>query len=204
MIGLIGTKEGMTQIFDDQGILTPVTVIKIEDNIVVGERTKEKNGYDAVVLGVFDMKQSRVTKPYAGQFPGGVDPTQVLTEVRDFEGQVQVGEKIGLETLEGVRFVDVRGVSKGKGYQGVMKRHGFGGGPRTHGSLVHRELGSTGLASGKMFKGSKMPGRMGSDRKTVQNLRVVKVDPQAGVLLVKGAVPGPRGQTVLVAKAKKK
>jgi large subunit ribosomal protein L3 len=133
-----------------------------------------------------------------------VEPSQVLTEVKDFDAQYKIGEKIGLETFEGVRFVDVRGVTKGKGYQGVMKRHGFGGGPASHGSLVHRELGSTGVASGKVFKGSKMAGRMGSDRKTVQNLRVVKIDPQAGMLLVKGAVPGRRGSTLLVAKAKKK
>jgi large subunit ribosomal protein L3 len=204
MLGLIGKKIGMTQVFDEQGTQTPVTVIEVEPNVVVGERTPEKHGYSAVVLGYGLRKKSRVRKPYAGQFPEGLDPTQILTEVKDFEGQVKVGEKIGLESLEGVRFVDVRGVSKGKGYQGVMKRHGFGGGPRTHGSLVHRELGSTGLASGKMFKGSRMPGRMGADRKTVQNLRVVKVDPQAGVLLVKGAVPGPRGATLLVAKAKKR
>ena len=204
MLGLIGKKIGMTQVFDEQGTQTPVTVIEVEPNTVIGERTPEKHGYSAVVLGYGLRKKSRVRKPYAGQFPEGLDPTQILTEVRDFEGQVKVGEKIGLESLEGVRFVDVRGVSKGKGYQGVMKRHGFGGGPRTHGSLVHRELGSTGLASGKMFKGSRMPGRMGADRKTVQNLTVVKVDPQAGVLLVKGAVPGPRGATLLVAKAKKK
>ena len=204
MLGLIGKKVGMTQVFDEQGAQTPVTVIEIEPNVVIEERTPEKHGYSAVVLGYGTRRKSRIRKPYAGQFPEGIAPTQVLTEVKDFEGQVQVGEKIGLESFEGVRFVDVRGVSKGKGYQGVMKRHGFGGGPRTHGSLTHRELGSTGFASGKMFKGTKMAGRMGSDRKTVQNLRVVKIDPEAGVLLVKGAVPGPRGTTLLVAKAKKK
>jgi large subunit ribosomal protein L3 len=204
MLGLIGKKVGMTQVFDEQGTQTPVTVIEIEPNVVIEERTLEKHGYSAVVLGYGTRRNSRVRKPYAGQFPDGVDPTQILTEVKDFDGEVKIGEKVGLEKLEGVRFVDVRAVSKGKGYQGVMKRHGFSGGPRTHGSLVHRELGSTGLASGKMFKGTKMPGRMGSDRKTVQNLRVVKVDPEAGVLLVKGAVPGPRGATLFVAKAKKK
>jgi large subunit ribosomal protein L3 len=204
MLGLIGKKIGMTQVFDEQGNQTPVTVIEVEPNVVIGERTQEKHGYSAVVLGYGARRKSRVSKPYAGQFPEGVDPSQVLTEVKDFEAEYSVGQKIGLESFEGVRYVDVRGVSKGKGYQGVMKRHGFGGGPRTHGSLVHRELGSTGLASGKMFKGSKMPGRMGSDRKTVQNLRVVKVDAEAGVLLVKGAVPGRRGTTLFVAKAKKK
>jgi large subunit ribosomal protein L3 len=204
MLGLIGKKIGMTQVFDEQGTQTPVTVIEIEPNVVIGERTREKHGYSAVLLGYGVKKKSRTRKPYAGQFPKGIDPSRTLTEVKDFEGQYQVGEKIGLESFQGVRFVDVRGVSKGKGYQGVMKRHGFGGGPRSHGSLVHRELGSTGLASGKMFKGSRMPGRMGAERKTVQNLRVVRVDPEAGLLLVRGAVPGRRGATVFVAKAKKK
>lgn len=204
MLALLGKKIGMTQVFDEQGTQTPVTVIEIEPNVVIGERTREKHGYSAVVLGYGVRKKVRTSKPYAGQFPEGVDPSQVLTEVKDFEAEYSVGQKIGLESFEGVRYVDVRGISKGKGYQGVMKRHGFGGGPRTHGSLVHRELGSTGLASGKMFKGSKMPGRMGSERKTVQNLRVVRVDPQAGVLLVKGAVPGRRGATLFVAKARKK
>jgi len=204
MLGLIGKKIGMTQVFDEQGRQTPVTVIEVEPNVVINERTQEKHGYSAVVLGYGLRKKSRTSKPYAGQFPEGIDPSQALAEVRNFDGKYEVGAKIGLESFEGVRFVDVRGISKGKGFQGVMKRHGFGGGPRTHGSLVHRELGGTGLASGKMFKGSKMPGRMGSDRKTVQNLRVVKVDPEAGVLLVKGAVPGRRGGTLFVARAKKK
>jgi large subunit ribosomal protein L3 len=204
MLGLIGKKIGMTQVFDEQGTQTPVTVIEIEPNVVVGERTREKHGYSAVLLGYGVKKKSRTSKPYAGQFPEGIEPSRTLTEVKDFEAQYQLGGKIGLESFEGVRFVDVRGVSKGKGYQGVMKRHGFGGGPKSHGSLVHRELGSTGLASGKMFKGSRMPGRMGAERKTVQNLRVVKVDASAGLLLVKGAVPGRRGATLFVAKAKKK
>ena len=194
MLGLIGKKIGMTQVFDEQGTQTPVTVIEVEPNVVIGERTPEKHGYSAVVLGYGVRRKSRIRKPYAGQFPESIDPSQFLTEVKDFDGEYKLG----------VRFVDVRGISKGKGYQGVMKRHGFSGGPRTHGSLVHRELGSTGLASGKVFKGTKMPGRMGAERKTVQNLQVVKVDPQAGVLLVKGAVPGRRGATLFVAKAKKK
>ncbi|MEE9307219.1 MAG: 50S ribosomal protein L3 [Spirochaetia bacterium] len=204
MLGLIGKKIGMTQVFDEQGTQTPVTVIEVEPNVVIGERTPEKHGYSAVVLGYGVRRKSRIRKPYAGQFPESIDPSQILTEVKDFDGKYKLGEKIGLETFEGVHFVDVRGISKGKGFQGVMKRHGFAGGPRTHGSLVHRELGSTGLASGKVFKGTKMPGRMGAERKTVQNLQVVKVDPQAAVLLVKGAVPGRRGTTLFVAKAKKK
>lgn len=204
MLGLIGRKVGMSQFFDEQGRQTPVTVIEIEPNTVVGERTPEKHGYSAVLLGYGVRKKNRVNKPYSGQFSEGIEPARILKEVRDYEGQVTLGDKIGLEAFEGVHFVDVQGVTKGKGYQGVMKRHGFGGGPRTHGSLVHRELGSTGIASGKMFRGTKMPGRMGFDRSTVQNLRVMKVDPEQGVLLVKGAVPGRRGGTLFVAKAKKR
>jgi len=204
MLGLIGTKVGMTQVFDEQGTQTPVTVIQIDANTVVGQRTPERDGYSAVVLGYGTMKKNRVRKPYGGQFPEGIVPSQLLKEVKDFERECKVGDSFGAETFEGAVFVDVQGISKGKGFQGAMKRHGFGGGPKSHGSLVHREVGSHGVASGKSFKGARMPGRMGGETTKTQNLRVVKVDTEKGVILVKGAVPGRRGGQLFVTKARKK
>lgn len=206
MLGLIGKKVGMTQVFDERGILTPVTVIKIEGNVVVAERTVEKNGYSAFVLGAVDVKQNRVTKPYAGQFPENTEPRKHLVEMREFDKEVSVGDVLGVDMFNDIAFVDVEGTSKGKGFQGVMKRHGFAGGRKTHGSKFHRGLGGTGMAAtpSRVFKGTKMPGRMGDAKTTVQNLRVVKVDEEKQVLMVKGAVPGPRQSVVIVKKAKKK
>jgi len=206
MIGLIGKKIGMTQIFDASGQLTPVTVIEFAPNVVVDKKTADADGYDAVVLGVYDMKKGQVTKPYAGQFPEGLTPTKILRELRGFEKDVAVGDKLGAAIFEGLRFVDVTATSKGKGFQGVMKRWNFGGGRSTHGSKFHREPGSTGQRTypHKTFKNMKLPGRMGRERVTVQNLRVVKVDAEAGCILVRGAVPGPRTCTVLVRDAVKK
>lgn len=205
MLGLIGRKVGMTQVFDEKGKLTPVTVIKFDENVVVSERTEEKEGYTACVLASVDKKASRVTKPVAGQFPEGVNPKRYIREFRDFEGEYTVGQKMGVEIFEDMDLVDVIGTTKGKGYQGVMKRHGFGGGRKTHGSKFHRENGSTGMAAwpSKVIKGTKMAGRMGFDKKTVQNLKVVRVDADRQVLLVKGAVPGTVDSMVIVREATK-
>jgi large subunit ribosomal protein L3 len=205
MLGLIGRKVGMTQVFDEKGKLTPVTVIKFDENVVVSERTEEKEGYTACVLASVDKKASRVTKPVAGQFPEGVNPKRYIREFRDFEGEYTVGQKMGVEIFEDMELVDVIGTTKGKGYQGVMKRHGFGGGRKTHGSKFHRENGSTGMAAwpSKVIKGTKMAGRMGFDKKTVQNLKVVRVDADRQVLLVKGAVPGTVDSMVIVREATK-
>ena len=206
MLGLIGRKVGMTQVFDERGVLTPVTVIKIEENVVVGERSKDKNGYSAKLIGAVDRKAKHVTKPYGGQFGDKITPKAVLKEMRDFENDIPVGDSFGVELFKDFSFVDIEGTSKGKGYQGVMKRHGFGGGRSTHGSKFHRGLGGTGMAAtpSRTFKGTKMPGRMGGVRTSVQNLRVVKVDEEKQVLMVKGAVPGPNKGMVIVKKAKKK
>jgi len=206
MIGLIGKKIGMTQVFDESGKLIPVTVIEFAPNTVVGRKTADKDGYDAVTLGVYDMKKSRVTKPYAGQFPEGTAPTRILRELRDYSGEVAVGDKLGAASLEGIRFVDVTATSKGKGFQGVMKRWNFAGGRSTHGSKFHREPGSTGQRTypHKTFKNVKLPGRMGRERVTVQNLKVVRLDAAANCILVRGAVPGPRTCTVVVRDAVKK
>lgn len=206
MIGIIGKKLGMTQVFDDTGKLIPVTVVQVVPNVIVGKKTTDKDGYDAIVVGVYEKKKTRVTKPYGGQFPEGIAPTRVLREMRDFEKDVQVGEKLDVALLDGIRYVDVTATSKGKGFQGVMKRWNFGGGRASHGSKFHREPGSTGQSTypHKSFKNIKLPGRMGRERVTVLNLKIVKVDTEKGVVLVRGALPGPRNCDVLVRKAIKK
>jgi len=205
MLALIGRKMGMTQVFTEDGTRIPVSVVQVEPNTVVRERSEDVNGYRAMVLGADALKKSRVTKPYAGQFPQGIEPTRFLLEFRDFERECKVGDRLGVEVFEGVRWVDVRGTSKGKGFQGVVKRHGFKGGPGAHGSKFHRELGSIGTgAFRKITKGRKMPGRMGGERFTVQSLRLVRVDAEKGLLLIRGAIPGRRGGMVVVLKAIKK
>lgn len=206
MKGLIAKKVGMTQVFDENGNLTPVTVIRVEPNTVVATKTQEKCGYEAVVLGLEDLKPHKITKPYAKQFPENITPKRHLKEFRDFEVEVKVGDQIGVELFEKVRFIDVTATSKGKGFQGVMKRWGFHGGRATHGSKFHREAGGTGCCTtpGHCLKNVKMPGRMGFDRVTVQNLKVVKVDPELNVLMVRGAVPGVRNCTLIVKAAVKK
>lgn len=206
MKGLIAKKVGMTQVFDENGNLTPVTVIRVEPNTVVATKTQEKCGYEAVVLGLEDLKPHKITKPYAKQFPENITPKRHLKEFRDFEGEVKVGDQIGVELFEKVRFIDVTATSKGKGFQGVMKRWGFHGGRATHGSKFHREAGGTGCCTtpGHCLKNVKMPGRMGFDRVTVQNLKVVKIDPELNVLMVRGAVPGVRNCTLIVKAAVKK
>lgn len=206
MLSLIGKKLGMTQVFDEAGFVTPVTVIKIEENVVVAKRTLDKNGYSASVVGALPAKASRVSKPYGGQFPKGIAPTRVLHELRDPDVDYEVGAKLGAELLESCDFVDIIGDSKGKGFQGAIKRHGFSGGRATHGSKFHRGLGGTAMAASpsRVFKGTKMPGRMGGEQVTVQNLAVVKVDSENQLILVKGAVPGPKNGIVFVQKSLKK
>jgi len=206
MVGLIGRKVGMTQVFDEKGVLIPVTVIHIEDNVVVQKRVADKNGYSALVLGSVDRKKSRITKPYAGQFGDKIAPKRFLLEIRDFDQDANIGDSLGVDLLQNFEYVDVRGVSKGKGYQGVMKRYGFHGGPGAHGAKFHRENGSTGMNTypGHTLPGTRMSGRMGGDRTTVQNLRIVRIDAANKALLVKGAVPGTRQSLVVVTQAKKR
>jgi large subunit ribosomal protein L3 len=206
MLGLIGKNMGMTQIFNEQGALVPITVIHIEPNVVIGERTEKRDGYSALVLGAGNRKKNRIKKPYSGQFRDKIEPTAVLKEFREFGKEVKLGDRIGVELFDGIAWVDVSGISKGKGYQGVMKRHGFRGGRKSHGSKFHRAAGSTGMAASpsRVLPGTKMAGRMGGEKRTVQNLRLLKIDPEKGILLVKGCVPGRRGGQVLVTEAKKK
>jgi large subunit ribosomal protein L3 len=207
MFGLIGKKIGMTQVFNDYGELVPVTVIKVEPNVVVEQRTPDKNGYSAVVLGAWDAKESRLTKPALGQFQKHeIAPKRYVVEFRDFDHECAIGDSLGVEIFADSAFVDVTGTSKGKGYQGVMKRHGFGGGRKTHGSKFHRANGSTGMAAwpSRVIKGTKMPGRMGGVKRTVQNLRLVSVDSERQTLLVNGSVPGTKDGYVVIRTAKKK
>lgn len=200
----------MTQVFDENGDLTPVTVIQVEPNTVVATKTKEKCGYNAVVLGINDLKSQHVTKPYAKQFAEGVTPKRHLKEFRDFADdtglELKVGDQVGIELFDKVRFVDITATSKGRGFQGVMKRWGFHGGPGRIGSKFHRVAGGTGMCTtpGHSLKNTKMAGHMGFDTVTVQNLRIVKADPELKVLMIKGCVPGIKKSTLIVKAAVKK
>jgi len=186
--------------------LVPVTVIRVDPNTVIAQKTPEQDGYASVLLGIDDLKPSRVSKPYKGQFPESIAPKKRIREFRDFEKEVAVGDALGVDLFEGTRYVDVSGVSKGKGFQGVMKRWGFSGGRRTHGSKFHREPGSTGQSTypHKTFKNMKLPGRMGREKTTVLSLRVIKVDTEKQLIMVRGAVPGINRGLVVVRAAVKK
>jgi large subunit ribosomal protein L3 len=204
MLGLLARKIGMTQIFDGMGNLVPVTVLRIDPNIVVAK--KSRSGHFSVVLGVDDMKKNKIIKPYAGQFLENITPKKHIKELHNFEKEVVCGDSLGVEVFDDVRYVDVTGVSKGKGFQGVVKRWGFGGGRYTHGSKFHREPGSTGQSTypGKTFKNVKLPGRMGHDQVTVLSLKVAKIDREKRCIMVQGAVPGVSGGLILIRVAVKK
>jgi len=205
MKGLIAKKIGMTQFFLEDGSVVPVTVVKVEKNTIVNIKTKERDGYNAVVLGIEDLKESKVNKAYNGQFKENLKPKRYLKEFRlDDVSSYKVGQEIGVEVFDGINFVDVAGVTKGKGFQGVMKRHGFHGGRKTHGSKFHRQNGSTGQNTypARVFKGLKRAGRMGADNVTVQSLRIV--NKSEGLLLIKGAIPGINKGIVTINKAVKK
>jgi large subunit ribosomal protein L3 len=206
MLGLIGKKIGMTQVFDESGNFIPVTIVQIEPNVVVGKRDKEKNGYDAVVLGAFPIKKKNVLKPVGGQFKNGLEPKKKLLEMREFEKECAVGDNLTVELFEGISYVDVRGISKGKGFQGGMKLHHFMGGRATHGSKFHRESGSAGMNTTPhhTLKGKRMPARMGNVMRKSQSLRLIKIDKEKNALLIEGAIPGVRNSTVVVSRAKKK
>ena len=198
-------KIGMTHVFDDMGALIPVTVLHIEPNVVVSERDEEKDGYKSKILGVFKNKPQRFTKPQLGVFKDSIEARKKLFEVRGFE-DVEIGTELGVDSFQEIDFVDVTGTSKGKGFQGVMKRHNASGGPAAHGSKFHRTGGSTGHSSNpsRVRKGTKMAGRMGNKKLTVQNLEVIERNAEKNILVVKGAVPGAIGGHVLVKEAIKK
>jgi len=206
---LTGQKKGMTQVFDDEGKVVVCTVIQVDPNPVVQIKNAEVDGYRAIQLAGVPLTKSRArnqTKSVRGHFAkAGVEPHLRLRESRiDDAEQVQVGQLFDLSVLNGVQFVDVQAVSKGKGFQGVMKLHGFAGGPAAHGSGFHRHAGSTGQRTtpGRCFPNGKRASRMGGDLKTVQNLKVVAI--KGNILLVKGAVPGSQGAIVAIRSAVKK
>jgi large subunit ribosomal protein L3 len=206
---LIGKKKGMAQVFDKDGKLIVCTVILAEPNTVLQIKRKETDGYNGIQLGGVPMTKSqaaRASKPIKGHFAKAqVEPCCEILESRlDDVDQFQIGQQLDASIFADVKFVDVEGVSKGKGFQGVMKKFNMAGGPGAHGSGFHRHMGSTGMRStpGRCFPGGKRASRMGGDRKTVQNLRVVAI--KGNLLLVEGAVPGAPSGTVYIRKAKKK
>ena len=209
--GILGKKLGMTQVFDEDNRVVPVTVVKAGPCVVTGIRTEETDGYNAVQIAFGAIDPRKVTKPVAGQFEkAGATPRRHVAELRlenaEQAAGFEIGQEIGADVFEDGAFVDVTGTSKGKGFAGTMKRHGFAGQGASHGTqAVHRKPGSIGGAAtpGRVFKGKKMAGRMGNERVTTMNLKVHKVDAEAGVLLIKGAIPGRNGGLVMVRSAVK-
>jgi large subunit ribosomal protein L3 len=207
LTGIIGKKVGMTQLFQQDGTVTPGTVIKAGPCVVVQTKTAQTDGYEAVQLGLVEERPARVRKPLAGHYKkAGVPPTRVRREVKVAKGaeSPKAGDQVLVNTVftNGDR-VDVIGVSRGKGFQGVMKRHNFRGGAATHGSMFHRAPGSIGASSfpSRVVKGMRAAGRMGGDQVTTRNLKVVAVDAENNLLIVHGAVPGAPGNYVVVRKA---
>ncbi|TLM80461.1 MAG: 50S ribosomal protein L3 [Actinobacteria bacterium] len=202
---ILGTKLGMTQVWSDDDRLVPVTVIEAGPCVVSQVKTEKTDGYRAVQIAYGDVREDRLTKPEAGHLKKAkVDPKRHLAEVRLDEGEeFKLGQKITVEAFEEGAIVHVTGTSKGKGFQGVMKRHNYRGGPGGHGSHFHREPGSIGMCAtpSRVLKGLRLPGHMGSDTVTVRNLRVVRVDAEQNLLLVRGAVPGATGALLTVRKA---
>lgn len=209
---LMGKKKGMTRFFDQEGQAAACTVIAVEPNVIVQLRKKEKEGYEAVQIGAekaSEAKKRNITKPLLGHYAAAkVEPRKKLLESRvDVAEKFSVGQEIGVEIFSDCTHVDVIGISKGKGFQGAVKRYGFAGGPATHGSSgFHRKLGSTGMRTtpGRGLPGKKMPGHMGSERVTMENLEIIKIDIEKQLILVKGAVPGHNNALVVIRKAKKK
>jgi large subunit ribosomal protein L3 len=207
-IGLLGKKIGMTRVYDANGKATPVTVIEASGNALLQVKTPEKDGYQAVQVGYDTQKESRVTKALVGHFKkASAEPKKFVREFRLPNGSVVPEDAtLTVTQFEVGQFVDVIGRSKGKGFQGVVKKHNFGGQPAAHGSKMHRRNGAIGNRStpGRVWKNMGMPGHLGDDRVTVQNLRIVQVRAEENILLVCGAVPGPNGAYVVVRPAKKK
>ena len=205
--GLIGKKLGMTQIFDEQGKVIPVTVIEAGPCVVAQVKTVETDGYNAIQLGFGDVKESKINKPEKGHFAKSkLTPKKHLREFRlDSVENINVGDELKADTFTAGDQLDIQGTSKGKGFQGVIKRHGQSRGPMGHGSMYHRRPGSMGPTStpGRVFKGKKLPGHMGSQTITIQNLEVVRVDLDKNVILVKGSVPGNKGAILKIKDATK-
>lgn len=202
--GILGKKLGMTQIFTPEGKLFPVTVVEAGECVVLANKTVENDGYNAVQLGVGTVKDKKVTKPMKGCFAkAGVKPVKFIREMRLADtSEFTVGQIIGPDAFSEGELVDVTGTAKGKGFAGGIKRHNFARGPMAHGSKSHREPGSIGPrisgGGGKVFKGKKLPGRMGGQKVTVQRLTIARVDAARNLILIKGAIPGPKGGYIVI------
>ena len=197
---ILATKVGMTQIFNEDGVLVPVTVLQAGPCVVTQVKTEENDGYKAVQVGFVDKREKLVSKPVKGHFDkAGVSCKRFVRELK-LEGEYTLGQEIKADIFAAGDKIDVTATSKGKGFQGAIKRHGQSRGPMAHGSKYHRHAGSNGACSdpSKVFKGKRMPGHMGHVRVTVQNLEVVRVDAENNLLLVKGAVPGPKKSLVTI------
>ena len=201
---ILGRKLGMTQIFTEEGQVVPVTVVESGNNVVVQNKTVENDGYNAIQIGFGAIKESKVNSPMKGHFAkAGVAPVKFIREMRlENASEYNVGDTIGVDIFSAGELVDVTGTSKGKGFAGGIKRHNFARVPMGHGSKSHREPGSTGAMisghGGRVLKGKKLPGHMGSEKVTVQRLTVVRVDADRNLLLIKGAIPGPKKGLVVV------
>lgn len=206
---ILGTKVGMSQVFAENGDLVPVTVVEVLPNVVAAVKTVESDGYNAVQIGYGSVKEKHLTKPVKGQFDkAGIDPVKYLREFRLAEKpEYTVGQTLAVDIFAAGEIVDIVGTSKGKGFAGTIKRWNHQRGPESHGSKNHRQTASLGArmsgGGGKVFKGKKMPGQLGGERVTVQNLEVVSVDADRNILLVKGGIPGAKGSLVMVKTAVK-
>ncbi len=199
---IIGKKIGMTQLFNEDGAIIPVTVLKAGPCTVVTKKTLENDGYGAVQLGFGEIEPYKVKKPLMGHFKkNNVNPIRILKEFRCSEaGSVNIGDSVNVSMFNGVKYVCVTGITKGKGFQGVVKRWGFSGGRDTHGSMFHRAPGSIGQSSfpSKVFRGLKMPGHLGNKSRTASNLKIIRIDSEQDLLFVKGAIPGANGNIVYI------
>lgn len=204
-VGILGRKIGMTRFFSESGEAFPVTVIEAGPCPIVQIKTKARDGYDAIQIGFGQKKENSVNNPARGHFKkANVQPLKILREIRTDEVEkYKVGDNITLEEFSKIRLVDITGISKGKGFAGVVKRHHFHGGDATHGAETHRAPGSIGASSfpSRVVKGLRMAGRMGGERVTIQNLKVVKVDTERNILIVKGSIPGPKNCILMIRKA---
>ena len=205
--GIIGKKIGMTQLFDEESVMVVATLIEAGPCYVVSKKTAERDGYEAVQIGFGENKPQRYNKAMTGHFKKSkVPPMKILKEFRvEKTEDYKPGDEIKADIFNTGDVLDVTGVSKGKGFSGTMKRYGFSGGPNSHGGMAHRSPGSIGQASypGRVFKGIKMSGRMGGENVTVQGVKVVSVDPEKNLLVVKGSIPGPNGGTLLLKRTTK-
>ena len=207
--GILGIKLGMTQVFSDEGMAVPCTVLQAGPCVVVQRRTMDKDGYEAVQLGLVEfIKPQRINKALTGHFKkASVAPMRYLGEVRlqDCKDETKPGDRVLVDGFKVGEYVDVSGVSKGKGFQGGVKRWHYGGGDASHGSMFHRAPGGIGASSfpSRVWKGQHFPGHMGNEQKTSKTLRVVKIDTDENLLLVRGAVPGPSGAYIYISRAKK-